>query len=102
MKIQLESDVYFITARLKEIDSSYFVVYDTINKKFELHNREQLFTTYCLTFPYETLDERAVLYAQKSRSENKEKLLREMDEQNEKLLKKTIQYSQDMAMANLE
>lgn len=102
MKIQVKSDVYFITDRLKEIDSSYFVVYNNSSKKFELHSSDQLFTTYCLTFPYDTLDERAVLYARKSRSENREKLLREMEMQNEKLLKSIQKNSQDMAMANLE
>ena len=59
MKIKIDDDVFDITKRIKEIDDGYFVVYNTLKNSFELHNNYQE-NTYCLTCPYECLDERVL------------------------------------------
>lgn len=87
-QILLENDPYYISSRIKEIDENYFIVYSTCNKRFELHNAGQLFSTFALTIPYSELDERTISLARKTRKENADKLIREMDEYNSKLEKK--------------
>lgn len=86
MKIPVKSNVFKIPERLKEIDKSYFVMYDTIIDKFEIHSTENKDgSTYCLTLPYEELDSRAIDYVRKTRVENAKKLWEEMKRNNEML-----------------
>ena len=42
MKIKIESDVFNIINRIKEIDDGYFIMYNTNSKKFEVHNEKNL------------------------------------------------------------
>lgn len=90
MNIKIENDVFDIVKRIKEIDSNYFVVFNKKKLKFELHHSAQPLTTYCLTFPYECLDTRCVDLTYKTRQQNKEKLIKEMEEENEKLEKEKL------------
>lgn len=85
MKIPIKSDVFDIVNRLCEIDHTYFVVFDTKKQKFELHSSNQPFGTYCLTIPYECLDERTITLALKTRSQNKDALIAEMEQNNQKI-----------------
>lgn len=82
MKIKLNYDVYNISKRVKEIDKYYYVVYDTSKNKFEIHNSKQIGSTYCLTLPFKCLDERCLNYINKTKSENIEKILNEIDNLN--------------------
>lgn len=89
--IFIEHDNYFICERLKEIDESYYVVYDDKNNKYQLHSKEQKGNSYCLTFPFDELDERAIFYARKTRVENQAKIIEEIDKENKRLEKHLIQ-----------
>ena len=60
------------------------------NNKFELHHAEQERGTYCLTFPFDALDERAYLHVLKTRVENADLIFAEIDRQNEKLVSRQI------------
>lgn len=82
MKIKLFSDVYNISKRLKNIDKDYYVVYDTSKGKFEIHNKSQIGSSYCLTLPFEILDERCLKYVYQTKSENIEKILETIDNEN--------------------
>ncbi len=82
MKIKLFSDVYNISKRVKNIDRDYYVVYDTSNNKFEIHNSSQIGSSYCLTLPYKNLDERCLKYVYQTKSENIEKILETIDNEN--------------------
>ncbi len=88
--IFIESDCLFICDRLKEIDPSYRVVFSLKKKKFEVHSILQSSSTYCFTLPYPVLDERAVDYARKTSRENADKLLKEIDLENEKIYRKML------------
>lgn len=90
MNLQIKSDVFDIVDRLKEIDKDYFVVFSLAKSKFELHHATQPMTTYCLTFPFDCLDERCVDLTLKTRRQNKEELIGEMERENEKLTKEKI------------
>ena len=59
MKIKIESDVFDIVNRIKEIDENYFVLYDDVRKSFEIHNCNQ-FDSYCFTSKYKSLDSRII------------------------------------------
>ncbi len=81
---EIESDCLDIVKRLKSIDKDYFVVYNLQKQAFELHSHAQRIT-YCLTFPYETLDERAIVLTLKTRVQNSDALFAEMEADNERL-----------------
>ena len=87
MKIEIKSDTLFVSNRLKEIDPSYYVVFNTIKGKYELHSNNQIGCSYCLTSPYDGLDERLIDLAKKTRRNNLSNLLSEIDRENEKLQK---------------
>ncbi len=86
----IESDCLDIVKRIKTIDKAYFVVFNIENSKFELHHAEQERGTYCLTFPFDVLDERAYLHVLKTRVENADAIFAEIDRQNEKLVSRQI------------
>lgn len=79
---EIESDCLDIIKRIKQIDNAYYVVYDIEKQSYELHNKEQKRNSYCLTLPFETLDERSYLYVLKTRVQNSDALFKEMEEEN--------------------
>lgn len=92
MKIKLASDVYNISNRIKEIDKDYYIVYNTSKKQFEVHNSNQIGSSYCLALPYSELDNRTLNYVLKTRSSNIDKILAKIDNDN-----KLLQSSQKRA-----
>ena len=82
MKIQIFNDVYNISNRIKNIDRDYYVVYNTSKQKFEIHNSSQIGTSYCLTLPYNELDERALKYVLKSSTNNIDEILEKIENNN--------------------
>ena len=80
----IQSDTFFICERLKEIDDSYFLVFNFEKQKFEVHSSSLSGSTYCLTVPYLVLDERTLFLVKKTRSSNIDRLIEEMDKENEK------------------
>ena len=87
MLIKILSDNLFITSRLKEIDSSYFVVFNTKLNRYEIHSKRQAENTFCVGLPFSELDERTVNYVLKTRVENIEKILNDIEKNNEKIEK---------------
>ena len=85
MLIKILSDNLFITNRLKEIDSSYFVVFNTKSNRYEVHSKRQAENTFCVGLPFSKLDERAVDYALKTRVENIEKIIESIEKNNKKI-----------------
>lgn len=97
MKIKIESDVFDIIKRIKEIDDGYFVLYDAEKDKFELHNSKQI-NTYCLTCPFDNLDSRLLDCVLYSSIGNIDKIIEEIDNNNEHIennQKKTRQNQTD-------
>lgn len=88
--LKVDSDCLGIVERIKAVDADYFVVYNLDNNKFELHNSGQGRNSYCLTFPYDALDERAYLYVLKTRVQNSDELFERMEAKNAKLQKEQI------------
>ena len=89
-QFEIKSDALGIIERLKAWNNKYRVYYNTKNKKYVLKIKENIFkpSIYCLTFPFNTLDERAITYTQKSEIQNRKKLLEEIENENALLLKR--------------
>ena len=83
MLIEIKNDVYFISERLKEVDFNYFILYNTKKRKYEIHHKAQS-DTYCLTVPFDELDARTIDFVNQTRVENRDRLFKEMDEENKK------------------
>ena len=101
MKIKIENDVFDIVKRIKELDDGYYILFDTMKKQFEVHNKNQK-TSYCLTVPYGELDKRLVDLLKYSSIENIDKIVNEIDKNNTILEQnsKSIQKSQSEYMLN--
>ncbi len=87
MKIKIDSDVFEITKRLKAIDNSYFVLFNTLKNCYELHSENQPHTSFCLTLAFNCLDERTINLTLKTRSENRKILFEEIEKNNQKIMK---------------
>ncbi len=82
MNVKLTHDVYNISKRIKLIDRDYYVVYNTSTCKFEVHNLSQIGSSYCLTLPFNELDERTLDYVAKTRCANIETILDKIENDN--------------------
>ena len=91
MKIRINNDLFDIASRVKEIDPRYEIYFETESQKFTLwaEGKRQL------TLPFENLDERALVYTRKTRIENMEEVIKEIDSSNEKHEKDRLVRVQD-------
>lgn len=94
--IKIENDVFFITQRLKVVDKSYEIYYNLATKSYEVHSNEQVKNSYCFRVPYDCLDERTIFYAKKTRSENRDKIIAEIEKDNLLLEQKNIKKQVEM------
>lgn len=94
--IKIIGDPYFICERLKEIDSSYEIFYNLTTKSFEVHSNEQYKNSYCFRVPFDSLDERTIWHAIKTRAENRDKIIAEIEKDNLLLEKKNIKKHVEM------
>lgn len=79
---RIENDALDIAARLKEIDDGYFIVYNGYFKRLEVHNKKQGKNTFCLVVPSNRLNARTVELVRRTRAENADRLLAEIDFHN--------------------
>lgn len=80
----LDGDLYGITARIREIDPDYFIRYNCVRRRYEVHSRKVglLAPTLQLALPYDRLDERAVTLTARTRRERAREYLREIEAEN--------------------
>lgn len=87
--LEIKDDVYYICDRLKEIDESYFVLYNLSKKCYEVHSSNQK-NSYCFEVPYSVLDERTLVFASRTASSRRDKLIEEIEKNNEEVYKRQI------------
>ena len=89
-KIIVESDALGIIKRIKNWNNKYEIYYNIKTKKFMLYLFENEFkpSVYCLTYPFESIDERMIDYTLQSEIQNRRAYLKEIEEYNALLLKK--------------
>lgn len=83
MLIQISHDVYNISKRIKKIDRSYYIVFNTLKEKFEIHCSNQIGSSYCLTLPYDELDERALKYVRSTQIANIGEIIEKLEYDNQ-------------------
>ena len=81
-------DLFGVERRLKEIDGTYEVFYNKKLKRFEVYAKRMGKSFLAVVSPYETLDIRLVSYVRKTRVERADALAKEIEEENEKALKR--------------
>ncbi len=105
MKIKITHDVYNIAKRIKYIDRNYFIMFNTSNNKFEIHNSLQMGSSYCLTLPMFELNECVLEHVRKTQSVNIDEILENIEKDNNILesANKTSAFSSVMdSIENLE
>lgn len=96
-RIPVTSNVYDIPARLKELNRDFFIMYNGINGKFEVHNSSLGFDTLECVLPFDELDARTISYVRERMNLEAEKLAREIEEYNERLVQKNKEEVVDKA-----
>jgi hypothetical protein len=79
--IEISGDLFDISSRLKEIDERYFPVYNKKCGRFEIHSAETG-DSMCCVLPFDRLDARTLEYVRKTRVENVERLIGEIEKNN--------------------
>ena len=82
MRLKIKNGVFNIVNRLKKIDKSYYLVFNTETIKYEVHSNKQK-NSFC--FAYDFCDERMIRYAKKSSVKNLSNLLEEIALNNEQI-----------------
>ena len=77
----IEEDLYDISRRLKEIDDGYFLVFNFLKDRYEVHHMYRK-NTFQFSVPYPELDCRTLKLAYETRVERMEELLRKMEQEN--------------------
>lgn len=80
---EVRNDLFDVSARIKSIDENYKIYFNGDTRRYELHHTKKK-PTYQLTFPFARLDKRALDYTVKTAIKNKERILKEIEEQNAK------------------
>ena len=84
-RVRIADDVYFISSRLKEIDETYYVMFNTATRKYEIHSDAQKGSSLCFVVPFGELDARTVDYALRTRNADFGKLPRQKKKREEAL-----------------
>ena len=82
MKVKILKDVYNISNRIKRIDRNYYVLFNTSTERYEIHNSSQIGSSYCLTIPFNELDERTLNYVYQTSSDNIDNILEKIENDN--------------------
>ena len=98
--LEIKSDALNIVERLKELNTNYRLFYNKKTKKYILYQikNDLLPKIYCLSFPFDNIDERMIEYTLKSEVQNRKAYLEEIERSNALLLKK----EQKKVLENLE
>ena len=94
--IEITNDLFDIAWRLRSVNDSYRLYYNTRKQRYEVRN----FDTRVLEFvvPYDELDARTVEYARYTSVQNANELLEEIERNNARAEKQQIvKYAEDAA-----
>lgn len=74
-----------IPARLKEISRDFFVMFNTVTQKYEVHDASQPYSTLACILPFDELDYRSIQYVREFFRKNVVQMAKEIEEYNAKL-----------------
>jgi hypothetical protein len=84
-RIPVLSNVYDIPVRLKEVNGDFFIMFNTRNQKFEVHDKSQPFTTLACVLPFDELDQRSIAYVRERYHVDVQDLAAEIERYNDDL-----------------
>lgn len=89
MELQrIRHDLFGIAKRLKSIDRRYELFFNRKKNRYEIYANGAM----QMALPFERLDARTLTYARKTRLENLEKIIAEIEEENARLeIQKTLE-----------
>ena len=79
------SNALDIPSRLKELDQAYFVMFNILTQKYEIHCAWQIGSTLACELPFDALDGRAIEYAKAFSRENTQHIADEIEDYNRRL-----------------
>lgn len=85
MLLEVENQVCDIDRRIKEIDSDYFLMFNTESQKYEVHSSSLEDNTLFLNLPFDELDGRTIDYINMKLQMSVKKQIEEMKKKNEKI-----------------
>lgn len=62
----VRGDLYRITDRIRQIDEGYFILRHRISGRYEVHNTNNIGSTYCFIVPYDALDKRTLIHCRET------------------------------------
>ena len=98
MYIRVVDDIFDISNRIKDIDDGYFVVFNKTAARFEVHNSKQK-DTFCISCP--RLNGLVLKKLHETKIVNIDRILSEIDENNQKIAEKSQKNSIDEAKESL-
>lgn len=88
MRIEIESDVFDIVNRIKEIDDGYKIMLNLKTGRLEVHNTKQQ-NTFCFVINGDSLDERVIDKIYSTLSCNADNIMEDIDNNNQLIEKKS-------------
>lgn len=74
-----------IPERIRHIEDGYFIVYNKITGKYEVHSTFNYGDTFCFIVPYPELDDRTLTYCLETNIANRgDDIVKDIDERNRK------------------
>ncbi len=94
MLVKIKNDTFNINERIKDIDKAYYIVYDTQKHRYEVHNSKQHMSTFCIVCD-SGLNATVIDKLRKTKIENLQKILAEIETSNENYEKEVKRVEQD-------
>ena len=99
---KINHDMFNISRRIKQIDKGYFVVFNYRSNKWEVHHKDGVRGTYCLTSPYKKLDNRLIDYVYKTSLVHNSNLLKDIEANNQAIELKSKEKEEYIVKSQLE
>lgn len=94
--IKISNDAFNIAERIKALNPHYFIVFNTKKQLFEVHNAKQHSNTFCITCE-NGLNFNVINKLRKTRIENIEKLIKEIEINNQLIEREASEQVKDVA-----
>ena len=85
---KIKKDLFNIAYRLKKIDKGYFIIFNTLKNRYEVHNKNQSKNTLCFCCDRKYLTAEVVSKAHITNIRNSKRLLKDIELNNISLQKK--------------
>lgn len=95
---RITHDLFDIAKRLKEIDRRYKLFFNRKKNRYEIYANGAM----QMALPFERLDARTLSYARKTRLENLEKIIAEIEKENARIEIENAKRSRNKILAAVE